>query len=941
MRTFREFGSALSVLFFSLSLHAGTTGKIAGRVIDGETGEPLLGVNVVIKGTLLGTSTDLNGNFFILNVPVGTYSVASSMIGYETKELTEVRIKQDLTTILDFELVSTVVPMEEVRVTAERPIVEIDVTTSVTYLDSKELQAQPVSQFQDAVALSAGAVTEEGVLHIRGGRDREVVYMVDGMVLQDPITGTFDSNIPEASIEELAVYTGGFGAEYGSAQSGVVNVVTKGGGASTSGRISFKSNDLTGITKDRDNLRIFDNNDKVESPGENPYLFPAHHERYKRVDMSLGGPEPITTYLLPEFGAKIPGEEIRYFISSEITNTLGRFPTSRSVTRTWNYPWEDPNDPEVKKKMQGRPDVEKTLSGKLSYSPTTTQRITVGGLKNWNDYGEFSNSWKYHLRGRRQFTEQSSQAYVNWSHTLSQKTFYEIKLDQYKTSQIWDLEGDYYIIVDDYGDTIQIEAKGKEIPWGDVIPGAGQDENVPYPDSEVNGWYTSGNYRLNYHEDERTTVTLRGDLTSQVNPKHLMKTGFEMKYFDLSNFLADVASGDNLYWDDYRVFPAQMGLYAQDKMEFQGMIVNAGLRADYLDPKAMVPADPYKPVPESLLADGGVIQDPVPSTKKFQLSPRLGISHPLTPNDVFNFTYGHYFQIPQLSYLYENMNYVLTGAFGIIGYANLLPEKTVSYEVGIEHAFTSYFKIDATGFNKDITGLTDIRQVLYSPVDWFGLRTNTDYGNIRGFELSLKKLTGGALRFWSGSLNYTYAIAKGKSSSNRQNYDLVWENYQIPTTEHPLDWDQRHTVAFNLGVDIPPGEKVLGLGFLNNLGLNLVTSFGSGFPWTPPSRTDEEKIRRINELRMPYTTTTDLKMRKGFRFYDTELFFFADVLNLFDKPNNLLRIVDEERYYLEYWIPHEIEGKPADFVKAAGGEHRDPGVVGPRRRIRTGITFEF
>jgi outer membrane receptor protein involved in Fe transport len=957
MRTMRVVWTSLCVLFFSFQANAGTTGKISGRVLDKETGQPLPGANIVIKETLMGAATDNNGNFFILNVSVGNYTVAASMIGYEVKEFTKVRIKQDLTTILDYELKSTLVPIEEVvKVIAKRPFVEMDVTTSVTYIDAGEMESQPISQFQDAISLITGAVSEvtntggrdASEIHIRGGRGREVVYMVDGMVLQDPVSGAFDSNVPESSIEEIAVYSGGFGAEYGSAQSGVVNLVTRDGGPKTSGRVSYKTNDYSGITDDRDILRNFDKNDQVEVPGENPFVNPEHHERYKRLDVNLGGPEPISTYLLPELGVNIPGESIRYFFSSEVTNTMGRFPTSRSVTRKEFFPWEDPSDPEILKKMQGRPEVDKTFSGKLSYRPNATQRIVVGGLRSWEDYGEFDNTWKYHLRGRRQYNENTRQGYMNWSHTLSPRTFYEVKLDQYKTALVWDLDGDFYI--DANGDTL--EATGTDIPWRDVVPGDDMDENVPFPDNSVSGWRTGGNYRVNYHEDSRKTTTLRADLTSQATPTHLMKTGMELRYYDLYTFLADVASGDNLYRDDFHVFPVQVGLYAQDKMELKGMIVNAGLRADYLNPgsNAMVPEDPSDPVIDNI--DGGAIKNPVPAETKFQVSPRLGISHPLSPNDVFHFSYGHYFQIPQLSYMYTNMNYILTGAFGIMGNPSLQPEKTVSYEVGVEHAFTDNFKLDATGFYKDITGLTDVEQIQLVFGNWFGRYRNTDYGTVRGFELAFKKRAGGALRYWSSSLNYTYSIAKGKSSSNRQNYDFIWDNFDIPTTENPLDWDQRHTAVLNIGFDVPPGEKLLGVSFLNNLGINVLTNFGSGMPWTPPPSTQEARIERTNQLRMPYTTTTDLKVRKGFRVSTTSLSVFAEVLNLFDKSNNLLRMVDKsddngvERYYIEYWLPHQqfeeglIDQDP-DYVKAAGGKHQDPSVAGPRRRIRTGIVFEF
>ena len=117
------------VLFFFNSVFAGTTGKLSGSVTTKETGEPLIGANVMIEGTVLGAATDTEGNYFILQVPPGTYTVRFTMIGYQTVVMNDVRIRVDLTTTLDGRLSESAVGLEEVIVQAERPM-----TVSYTHL---------------------------------------------------------------------------------------------------------------------------------------------------------------------------------------------------------------------------------------------------------------------------------------------------------------------------------------------------------------------------------------------------------------------------------------------------------------------------------------------------------------------------------------------------------------------------------------------------------------------------------------------------------------------------------------------------------------------------------------------------------------------------------------------------------------------------------------
>lgn len=220
----------LVLLLLSGIVHAGTTGKIAGRITDSATGEPLIGVNVVVLGTGRGAASDFDGYYMILNIPPGNYEVQFSIIGYKQTRIQDVRVMVDLTTPLDLELEASILEGETVTVTADRSMIQADITHAQANISAAELEALPVESFQAAVSLQAGVVTDsDGAMHVRGGRSSEVAYMIDGI----PVTNVFGQNmgvgIENNAIQELQLISGTFNAEYGQAMSGIINIITKEG----------------------------------------------------------------------------------------------------------------------------------------------------------------------------------------------------------------------------------------------------------------------------------------------------------------------------------------------------------------------------------------------------------------------------------------------------------------------------------------------------------------------------------------------------------------------------------------------------------------------------------------------------------------------------------------------------------------------------------------
>ncbi len=213
-------------LLSSVAVFAGTTGKISGYITDQETGEPIVGANIIIEGTYLGASCDLDGYFAINNIPPGEYRVIISAVGYQKIIVEKVLVKIDLTTKLDMKLTSSVIQLDqEVVVTSQRPLVQKDLTSTSVTISSEEIKMLPVESIGQIVNLQAGVI--DG--HFRGGRSNDVAYLVDGVAVTDAFNGGFGVQVENSSIRQMEVISGTFNAEYGQALSGVVNIVTQSG----------------------------------------------------------------------------------------------------------------------------------------------------------------------------------------------------------------------------------------------------------------------------------------------------------------------------------------------------------------------------------------------------------------------------------------------------------------------------------------------------------------------------------------------------------------------------------------------------------------------------------------------------------------------------------------------------------------------------------------
>jgi hypothetical protein len=396
MKFFIRFLILAQLLFFNNNILAGTTGKIAGKIVDASSKEPLIGVNIILEGTSLGAATDLDGNYFIINIPPGTYNVRASLVGYNSVTFTNVKVSVDQTTSVDFELSEEAVELEGIVVSATKPIVQKDLTSTEKKVSGEDISMLPVEDIQSVINLQAGVV--DG--HFRGGRIGEVKYLIDGVSANDVFSGTPTLEAEINSIEEVQILTGTFNAEYGEALSGVVNQVTKIAGDKYEINFSAYTGDYI---SSRDNL--FQNIDHI-SP-KDVYNFQGN----------ISGPVPGIENLLKFFFSGrynfddgfIYGQ--RVFNPSDSSN-FSNDPAVRHIGATGDNSFVPMN---FSKKL--------SLQGKLSINTGAGRGIVLNALYSDNKWRDYNHSFRLNPDGDYRRFNRSLLTSVSYTYVLSNSAF--------------------------------------------------------------------------------------------------------------------------------------------------------------------------------------------------------------------------------------------------------------------------------------------------------------------------------------------------------------------------------------------------------------------------------------------------------------------------------------------------------------------------------------
>ncbi|MEE9442412.1 MAG: TonB-dependent receptor [candidate division Zixibacteria bacterium] len=410
------FMAFLITVFLTSSIFGASVGRIKGTITDEKTGEPLFGVSVQIKGTTMGAKTDLDGNFLILSVPPGTYTLSFSSVGYRSVDMTDVAVRTDETAERNQQLKESVLETGQVTtVTGKRKGIDFNQTGTVTVKTAEVIQAAPVATVDDLLARETGiTVDPQGQLHIRGGRAGETNYLVDGVSYSDPLGGRapVDAgiNISSSAVLELKIIKDGFDPEYGEALSGVVTITSpEGSPEKTRSRVQFYTDDFG--SKDLN----------------------KYSENYDIIEFIMSGPDPLlTSRILPALGIDyFEDKSFTFYMYSRAYKTDSRLaywkyntPGTRKV-----YPDYSILGLDIPERQQNTYNLDVTLA----YDPTSNMHVKGLYKGTWRKYTSFSWAHRY----------SPATAAINWQNTktfslqmkqvLSKSTDYEINLSYFGT----------------------------------------------------------------------------------------------------------------------------------------------------------------------------------------------------------------------------------------------------------------------------------------------------------------------------------------------------------------------------------------------------------------------------------------------------------------------------------------------------------------------------
>ncbi|MEA1980581.1 MAG: TonB-dependent receptor [candidate division Zixibacteria bacterium] len=875
----------LFLLIISTNAFAGVSGKISGVVSDFETGEPIEGATIKVQGTVLSTLTDIDGEYFIINLPSGKYNVAISYVGYESVIKQDVRVLVDLTTPVDFDVNRTTIVLEnEIVVNAVNPIIQKDLTSSKITFTSDDLKSLPnIITIQSVLTKYPGVVLDaDRNLHVRGGRSGQVVYQYDGYSVQDPFVSNSGIRIIPSTLEELSLTSGGFTAEYGEAMSGIVNAISRIGGSEYHGGVkayqgfTHKYDINQGDWKDLDYYSNRSGSFFLSGPlpGADPK---------KNSFFTAGEYLRDPTYLPNNWG-------ISYVGTAKINmQPISNMKFSTNVTyNTSNgriYEHRDVNGRSYDFNLDGLPAFER-------------EAYLVGFTGNYN----FNESMIFSLVGNTFYTQTKS----------APPQYIDVDWSQWAGYS----EDDDGI----YNGTIHEDNYGNDRDFTDPM--------------EVAGFTTGDDFDPTFRYRKTRYTSIKSSLVNQINKFHQFKTGVEYRQYDI-DWNQKQFYNANPYGEKYHTSPVLGSAFIQDKMEFDYFVVNIGLRFDYRDADIAYNTSP-----------GDTVKTYQRSSSKSEISPRLGISFPISEKTMMHFNYGVYYQEPSYTFLYTNLEGDISSGLPLLGNPDLNPEQTSAYEIGLDHLIGESVKLDVTAYYKDIKDLVTTRSLMQVAGNSVTFFTNDDYGNVKGFDVALHKLADNS--FLGGSISYSYMIAEGNGSYSLEPYYTYLtssEDTLAPLSKYPLDFDQRHTLTATMALEIPQdwSANLYGINVPSAWGLSLVGNYGSGLPYT---KTDisGNRLGDRNESRLPSYYTVDMKFHKDFFMHNNSKYFsfFVEVDNLFDKRNVL--------------SVYSRTGQPDDDGNVIGAGlsldendvnfydelfDNDPQNFSAPRTIRTGLEFNF
>jgi len=971
-----------------------TTGKIRGNITDALTGEPLVGANIIVKGTTSGTATNTNGQFVIPNLAAGQHSLIVTYMGYATQNINNIEVFPGQSVNLNLELRPASLQGETVEVVAEarRQVVEVRQAASVEKISAQQITAMPVSNIQGLIAKTAGVVETKGGrdqgIHMRGGRTGEVAIYVDGVKINDPVDNRASLDIDKYSVQNAKIKLSGMEAEYGDAMSGIVDIILREG------------------NKDRLSISYRNEGDKLAGKMDDDLAF-----GYKKKYFSINGPMPFTkkrlTYFfsgtqtnsdiaspsvvdkhhnksgrfegIGKFVFRPSNSSFKVELSSDLSREEGESYSHGISMGNWldSYYSSEGGHERVSCKFSGTLNKNTAWSLLLSYYHNYNKFSSGEGQKydefkyistrlDWVDYA-VENGW-YDTKNQDwtdlKFDNGSSairdtyvlpdgtrlidadyetQAFYLYN---ANEGYYKILTGEWSDSESemnamnarYHNAGFYYIpsLLPDYANEYNPEDNSvyyREFNISDYndyhyMLDADKDANFlyGYQGDLHNGYYvdrdlfnvfTYGPGRPRYHDQETDVKKAKFHLTSQWNIYNSMNTGFEisttgMDYTDIQ------FANQKPYYDSYHVQPVKSAAWIQNKVEYEDLILNFGLRWDYFHSHSNALHDPQNldcgsdglidideknydietnPDPsgdnydELLNPDGSENDGDVDrkrASAKMQLSPRFGISFAVSDKSSLFANFNHFFQTPQYGEIFQNVMADFSAGYPLVGNPDIEPEQTRYYEFGFMHRFNKEVGLKISAYYKDQSNRlsTRIFNTLYENnyVRVTELQP-VDFATIKGMDIKLKLRN---YKGWGGEISYEYLDARGSGSSSREFYYtyITSEDAPTPAKEYPLEFDITHQFRAQVDYSVKDGVEIFGIKPFRYSYTSIYGLLRTGRPYTPED--SRGNPLELNSKRLPGHFNLNVRWEKYFSIFS----FYIDVRNLF----NLERITDVYKY---------------------------------------------
>lgn len=914
----------LSLIVFNIVIFAGTTGKIAGQITDKETGKPLSGVNVIVQETLLGAATDGEGYFSIVNIPPGVYSVTATMIGYKKTTVSDVRVMIDLTTTLNIELEIETIQGEEVVVVAERKVIQEDISSSQLNVSSDQIEFLPVTSVNEVIGMHAGI---EG-LEVRRGSEDELAFLLDGVSMKDDRTGNPVSGIPLSSVKEIMIQSGGFSAEYSDLQSGVINVVTKEGSKDRyifnfDIKVSPPAQKHFGISPyDPDSYflrpylddevcwtgtdngswdatmqerypyfegwvavseRLLSNDDPSDdlTPLGAQRLFKWEHRRQGaitesdyNIDAGVGGPMPFKSVLskIPVLGSLYKNS--RFYSSYLQDKSMYLVPLSRDAIQNWSWSNKITTDLDNRIKIQWTSFIKKTAASSASETGLPSYYSTVYGLSLAFD-GDSQQRSKLFYPEYYCLTDITS--YVNsvkMTNQLNSTSYYDVEIGHRTTS--------YSTYPDDERDRTRkydifpeedAEYLVDEAPWGyewGLV-------------SSIDGYMMGAKSNS---RDSTTTSNFNGQFNyvNQFNQNNELKGGFSFDYyrFNMNYGAVNPALPAGRPWTKWSQSPYQIGAYIQDKLEFEGVVANIGLRMEYFSPNTeWYDVNPFD---RSFYSSNFRPENEDDITRRktkglLTFLPRIGISHPISINSKLYFNYGHMRQKFTPDALFA-VRRVTGYSVSYLGNPELPMEKTIMYELGYDHSLFNSLLVHIAAYYKDKSDQQS--SISYETSDGtisYSMAANILYQDVRGLEIEVQKRRGDWI---SGFINYNYSVYTSGQFGVRKRFEDPAEQreYEKRTDVNALYKPMAlPKLKFNLSAHVPMyfGNTKMSQLILGGWNVSLLGHWQEGGYYTYGNVSGV-----VNNVRYKDSYNVDMKLSKTFKFNKVYLSFIADIYNLFN-----------------------------------------------------------